>query len=215
LSGVERVVAPADAPSAATGTRREFRHPLADASAFLERIAVTDPLTGIYNARHFHIALEAQVHAAQEAGRPLSLLLIDVDGLSRINEAFGHREGDDTLAALAKLLMANTRASDFVARCGGDEFAVMLPNCATRQALVMADRLRRVVEEQRLGDGLAVSVGVATFPTDAAGDRDLINVTQQACYLAQRLGGNTVCTALVAEPEVTSSPSGPTWSDAV
>jgi len=202
LSDVKRLVAGADNAPAPAETRSDFRHPLADASAFLERIAVTDPLTGIYNARHFHIAIEAQVKAAAEAGRPLSLLLIDVDCLNRVNEAYGRREGDEALAGLAKLLMANTRASDFVARCGGDEFAVVLPNCAARQALVLADRLRRVVEERRLGDGLAVSVGVATFPTDAAGDRELINVTQQACYLAQRLGGNTVCTALVAEAEV-------------
>lgn len=186
-------------PSAAAG---RFRHPLAEASAFLKRVAVTDPLTGIYNARHFHIAVEAQVKAARESGNLLSLLLVDVDGLNRCNEAHGRREGDEALAAVAKLLMENTRASDFVARCGGDEFAIILPNSTTRQALALAERIRRTAEEHGLPDALTVSLGVATFPTDAANDRELLNVTQQACYLAQRLGGNTVCTALVAEADV-------------
>ena len=183
-----------------------FRHPLTEATAFLERVAVTDPLTGVYNARHFHIAIEAQVESARESGSPLSLLLVDVDGLSRCNEARGRREGDEALAALGRLLMDNTRASDFVARCGGDEFAIIMPGGTTRQALALAERLRRAVEQSELPDGLTVSLGVATFPTDAASERELVNVTHQACYLAQRLGGNTVCTALVAEVESVPAP---------
>ena len=195
---------PAAAAAAAqpAEARAAFRHPLVEANAFLERVAVTDPLTGIYNARHFHIAIEAQVKSARESASLLSLLLVDVDCLSRYNEAYGRREGDEALTALAKLLMENTRANDFVARCGGDEFAIILPQSTTRQALALAERIRRAAEDRGLPDGLTVSLGVATFPTDAASDRELVNVTQQACYLAQRLGGNTVCTALVAEAEV-------------
>lgn len=186
-----------------------FCHPLTEASAFLERVAVTDPLTGIYNARHFHIAIEAHVKSARESGSPLSLLLVDMDGLSRYNQTHGRREGDEALAALGRLLMDNTRASDFVARCGGDEFAVMMPGSTTRQALALAERVRRAVEQSGLPAGLTVSLGVATFPTDAASDRELVNVTHQACYLAQRLGGNTVCTALVAEAEGIPAASAP------
>ena len=186
-----------------------FRQPLDQARAFLERVAVTDPLTGIYNARHFNVALEAQVKAARESATLLSLLLMDVDGLSRYNEVHGRRQGDEALAMVARLLMGNTRRSDFVARCGGDEFAIILPNCTARQALALAERIRCAVDEQGLPDGLTASLGIATFPTDAASDRELVNVTQQACYLAQRLGGNTVCTALVAEVEGARSPGEP------
>jgi len=195
------------APASATVQQDEapapFRHPLLQANAYLELVAVTDPLTGIYNARHFHVAIDAQVKAARASGNLLSLLLVDVDCLNRYNEAYGRREGDEALAALAKLLMENTRASDFVARCGGDEFAIILPNSTTRQALALAERIRKAVEDRGLPDPLTVSLGVATFPTDAADERELVNVTQQACYLAQRLGGNTVCTALVAEVDAT------------
>ncbi len=194
-------VTPGAATPQASETPPPFRHPLAEASAFLERVAVTDPLTGIYNARHFHIALEAQVKCAHDAGGVLSLLVLDVDGLSRYNELHGRRQGDEALTMVARLLMESTRGSDFVARCGGDEFAIILPACTTRQALALAERIRRVVEEHGLPEGLSASLGVATFPTDASDERELINVTQQACYLAQRLGGNTVCTALVAEAE--------------
>jgi diguanylate cyclase (GGDEF)-like protein len=192
---------PASAAAQEGAAPAPFRHPLVEANAYLELVAVTDPLTGIYNARHFHVAIEAQVKAARASGNLLSLLLVDLDCLSRYNEAFGRREGDEALAALAKLLMENTRASDFVARCGGDEFAVILPNNTTRQALALAERIRKVVEDRGLPDPLTVSLGVATFPTDAANERELVNVTQQACYLAQRLGGNTVCTALVADAD--------------
>ena len=186
-----------------------FRQPLDEARALLERVAVTDPLTGVYNARHFNVALEAQVKSARESAGPLSLLLMDVDGLNRYNEVHGRRQGDEALAMVARLLMGNTRSRDFVARCGGDEFAIILPDCTTRQALALAERIRRAVDEQGMPGGLTASLGVATFPTDAAGDRELVNVTQQACYLAQRLGGNTVCTALVAEVEGARSPGEP------
>ncbi|HUT74191.1 MAG TPA: GGDEF domain-containing protein [Armatimonadota bacterium] len=183
-----------------------FRHPLAEATAFLERVAVTDPLTGIYNARHFHVAIEAQVQAAGESGSLLSLILLDVDALSRHNEVYGRRHGDEVLITMARLLMETTRRSDFVARCGGDEFAIILPHCTTRHAIALAERIRAVVQEHGFPDCLTASLGVATFPADAASDRELVNVTQQACYLAQRLGGNTVCTALVAEAEGIPAP---------
>jgi len=209
LRDLEPATEPASPETQLEEAQPPFRQPLDEARAFLERVAVTDPLTGIYNARHFNVALEAQVKAARESGSPLSLLLMDVDGLNRYNEVHGRRQGDEALAMVARLLMGNTRRSDFVARCGGDEFAIILPNCTTRQALALAERIRRAVDEQGLPDELTASLGIATFPTDAASDRELVNVTQQACYLAQRLGGNTVCTALVAEVESACGPGEP------
>ena len=124
----------------------------ADAFTALERLAITDDLTGLYNHRHFYQRLAEEVARAQRYGLSLSLLIIDIDDFKRYNDAFGHRAGDAVLRDLSALLQQQTRQQvDLVARYGGEEFVVILPSTATEGAAEAGERLRRAVAGEPLG----------------------------------------------------------------
>ncbi len=115
----------------------------ADVFGVLERLAITDDLTGLYNHRHFYDRLASEVARAQRYRLPLSLLIIDIDDFKRYNDAFGHRAGDGLLRDVAGLLEAETRHDvDLVARYGGEEFAIILPSTGADAAAVVGERLR-------------------------------------------------------------------------
>jgi len=124
----------------------------ADVFTTLERLAITDDLTGLYNHRHFYQRLGEEVARAQRYGLALSLLIIDIDDFKRYNDAFGHRAGDAVLRDLSTLLQAQTRLQvDLVARYGGEEFVVILPSTAAEGAATAGERLRRAVAGELLG----------------------------------------------------------------
>jgi len=166
----------------------------------INRLAITDALTGLYNRRYLADILDEEVRRSRRYGHPLSFVMIDIDHFKYYNDRHGHPMGDELLRRLARLLRENVRDVDTVFRYGGEEFSVLAPELDKRDVAFMADRLRRVVkshrfpfeEEQPEGD-LTISLGVACFPEDADGGEELIEHSDQALYRAKRLGRDRVC----------------------
>jgi diguanylate cyclase (GGDEF)-like protein len=155
----------------------------------------TDPLTGLRNRRAFLEAIEAELNRTSRSGLPTSLVLLDVDHFKPFNDEFGHPAGDNALQQVARILTNNSRSSDTVARYGGEEFGIVLPATSLEGAEILAERLRRAVEEgpwkQR---PITASFGLATGP-DAATTDDLVRVADEALYVAKRAGRNRVAAA--------------------
>jgi diguanylate cyclase (GGDEF)-like protein len=158
----------------------------------LRKLAGTDPLTGLLNRRAFTERLHDEVARAARYGKPLSLLLLDLDGLKQLNDRAGHHAGDAALQALARSLRAQSRSADLAARWGGDEFVVLAPETRRAEAMELAERIRTTVAS--LGpDGVTVSIGVATAePVDASADATLEAAADASVYEAKRQGGNRV-----------------------
>ena len=170
---------------------------LQDANARLERLAVTDGLTGVFNHRRFQEALHAELLRAERHQRPMGVLMIDVDFFKKVNDAMGHPAGDELLRRLAKVLGADLRQTDLIARYGGEEFAVLLPETTKSEAMQVAERMRGQVEELINKDAswpqkVTISVGVATFPEDGKAAEAVLSAADQAMYVAKRTGRNRV-----------------------
>ena len=162
----------------------------------LVALAETDPLTGLANARGLLGRLDAETARARRYRQPLSLLLVDLDGLKRINDRHGHAAGDEAIRGLARVIRSELRDSDTGARWGGDEFAILAPNTPETAALALAERIRALVPRQRAREPLTASLGVATLQPDEGGDRmdgaGLMRQADVAMYEAKRRGRNTV-----------------------
>jgi diguanylate cyclase (GGDEF)-like protein len=152
-----------------------------------------EPKTGLFNVRHLTSVLEQELRRAERFGRPLSLLMIDVDHLRRINNSLGHVAGDQALRLVSMSLRSLTRDYDVAARFGGDEFCVLLPETDQAGALRVADRIREDVERSGNGAGLqlTVSIGVASAQKGATAE-DLIALADRAAYRAKSSGRNAV-----------------------
>jgi len=160
--------------------------------------SVVDGLTQIYNRRYFDEQIERELARAQRHGRPLALLLIDVDHFKAINDERGHLAGDHVLAALAKRIRENVRREDCCARYGGEEIAIASPEITLPQAIVFAEKLRGCVEAGDFTfDGVSipvtVSIGVAVATPDMQHPRDLVGAADARLYEAKRSGRNRVC----------------------
>ncbi len=163
--------------------------------AEIERMAITDGLTGLFNHRHFQERLESEFHRMQRFSTPFSLLLIDIDFFKRINDTFGHPGGDKVLTGVAHIIRETVRNIDIPVRYGGEEFAAIIPGTDRDGALTMAERLRtKVGNNGFLLDGreieVTVSIGVATCPHDAVTREQLIEKADQALYYAKKNGRN-------------------------
>lgn len=186
------------------------------ANSELARLALRDGLTDLHNHRYFQDLLRAEIASAASYGRTLSLLFIDVDHFKAYNDNLGHQAGDTALQAVARLLsttqedngkMTAGRSADNVARYGGDEFVMSLPETPLEGAVIRAERIRSAVEawpfsgeEQVPGSNLTVSIGIASFPEDATTREELIEAADQAMLLAKRNGGNRIQTCGSPEP---------------
>jgi len=174
-------------------------------NVLMER-ANRDGLTGLYNHRYFHERLSQELKRSVRYGRPLSLLMIDLDGFKAINDKMGHPAGDLILRNVSKVLASSIRDIDIAARYGGDEFAVILPETGLDEAITLAERIRHVVDE---GDSpnesreeartlasqykLTVSIGVAAYPRHARQRDSLVAAADIAMYHAKNVSQNRVC----------------------
>jgi diguanylate cyclase (GGDEF)-like protein len=162
----------------------------------LRRLSTTDALTGLANRRAFQMRLRDEWRRARRYTLPVSLLLIDIDGLKRINDQRGHTAGDDVLKTAAHAISATMRDTDFGARWGGDEFTIVAPNTGRRSAQQLAQRLLgRVSGQSRARDSVTISVGVATFEPQnnpSITIEGLLNAADAALYQAKGEGRNRV-----------------------
>jgi diguanylate cyclase (GGDEF)-like protein len=183
---------------------------LRGANQTLEELAITDGLTGLYNHRHFQDTLEREIRRCDREGRPLSLLMIDIDHFKQFNDQWGHTEGDAALRRVAVQVMKTIRATDSAFRYGGEELAVLLPGCMKEQAREVAEKVRLAVADSRSrrsapAPWLTVSVGVATSPEDARVSRDLVDAADVALYAAKAGGRNCVIVAGAGRAAVASA----------
>ncbi len=159
----------------------------------LERLSVTDGLTGVYNRRYLMQALAGEVRRARRSKQPFALLMVDVDNFKKYNDTFGHLAGDEVLARLASVLRESIREVDCAARYGGEEFAVVLAETGAEGGVAVAERVRaRLASETFAGGGVTVSVGVAEFPEHGDTSESLIANADGALYQAKREGRNRV-----------------------
>jgi len=167
----------------------------------LEKLAITDGLTGAYNHRHFRTRLDEEFQRAKRYGSHLSCIMMDIDHFKHINDAFGHGQGDTVLKEITDLIRKNVRNTDIVARYGGEEFVALLPNTDKDGAFLHAERLREAIMGYRCSGRdrcimITVSLGVATFPSSGMqSPDDLVGKADNALYEAKRSGRNRTIAA--------------------
>jgi len=164
-----------------------------EAHGELEKLSLTDSLTGLYNRRHLMGTLASEVQRSRRLRRAFSVLLADVDRFKQYNDTHGHLAGDAALVKIAEVFRRTTRQVDCVARYGGEEFVVMLLEANLATAAIVAERIRARVAEQDLGDGkLSLSIGVAEYPDGGETPEELIATADAAMYRAKSAGRNQV-----------------------
>jgi len=164
--------------------------------------ARVDPKTGLFNARHFADALSDELTRAERFGRPLSVLMADLDLLRDINNTYGHLAGDSVLTGIADIFRSELRTYDVPARFGGEEFSILLPETPQAQALEIAERIRRAVAEREFEVETSerpihatLSIGVAAYPDDGTDGNQLLHRADFAVYRAKLHGRNRVLAA--------------------
>jgi diguanylate cyclase (GGDEF)-like protein len=170
----------------------------------LQRVSLTDPLTGLPNRRHFDRRLREELARVDRYNQPLALMLLDLDGLKTVNDLGGHESGDNALRAVARSLQRTCRSTDLAARIGGDEFIVLAPNITEAEAEKFAERIRKTLTAEAswvstMLPPLTLSIGVADTRcvSDLHPDR-LYSVADRALYRAKQSGKNRV---VLAGPE--------------
>lgn len=162
------------------------------------RQTLIDDLTRLYNVRYLYQTLEGEIRRARRYDSAVSVVFMDLDGFKLVNDVYGHRAGSATLTEVAHVITRSVRDSDFVARYGGDEFVLMLPETSAKRALQMAERVRVRIESHRFKGGvgaeiyLTASFGVASFPEHASKAEKLIELADAAMYEAKQRDKNNV-----------------------
>ncbi|WP_064093420.1 GGDEF domain-containing protein [Rossellomorea aquimaris] len=157
-----------------------------------------DFLTGVYNVRYFDETFNEMAQKASDRMNPLALLYIDIDHFKRVNDQYGHDNGDQVLKQLSILIKENVRKRDLVARKGGEEFVVLLPNITSEEGRTLAENIREVVEHHAFtltnGEHISctISIGMAHFPTDSSSSQNIIKLADKALYQAKERGRNRV-----------------------
>lgn len=167
-----------------------------------ERLAATDALTGLPNRRQADEMLERLVAAARRGGRPLAVVLVDLDHFKAINDRFGHAAGDVALRETGAAIRELLRTSDHVARFGGEEFLVLLPDTSGTDAVAVADKLRRRIaglDVDEIDGRVSASLGVAALPEDGDNPEELIRAADAALYRAKENGRDRVESATEEE----------------
>jgi len=159
--------------------------------AQLLHLAVTDPLTGLSNYRKFIDVLDGEIRRADRTDRPFAILFVDVDKLKLINDNLGHIAGNQALCRVANALRGSCRSIDTVARFGGDEFAMILPEAEETAAHIVAERIANRLAHDRDGPTITVSVGVAVYPTNGNRKESLMNAADSELYKAKAVAVRT------------------------
>lgn len=176
----------------------------------LEYYSMHDPLTGLYNRRHFNNIVEYEIGRSERHSHEFSLLMLDLDDFKDINDSYGHPTGDEALRGVAEILREHIRKGDLAARIGGDEFAVVLMETGREGATTVASTLGRMLRERVFNAPdnkhfhLTVSIGISTFPGDAQNEADLLSGADVAMYRAKEMGKDSACTLDVQEVRVKS-----------
>ena len=163
-----------------------------------EELSVTDDLTRLYNSRYLNLSLRRETKRAVRTNRALSMLFIDLDGFKAVNDTYGHMYGSRALVEAAAVIRSSARETDVVARFGGDEFAVILPETARDGAIMVAERIRDRIAAHSfltadlLDVRLTASVGIATLPDVAASADELMQAADKAMYKVKVSGKNGI-----------------------
>jgi diguanylate cyclase (GGDEF)-like protein len=164
-----------------------------------KEMSVTDELTGIYNRRYFNQRFEREVVRAKRYKRPITLMMIDIDFFKNYNDINGHILGDEVLRKVASLLESNIRKADILARFGGEEFVLLLPEIDKEHAFSVAEKLRKAIqdapfpeEHRQPNRSLTISIGMATLLDDTYSSAELIDFADKALYKAKQMGRNRV-----------------------
>ena len=171
-----------------------------------QELAITDGLTQVYNHRYFHEQMSRETSRTTRYKHELSLIMIDIDHFKHFNDFYGHQAGDIVLKEIAHLLQTKLRDVETVARYGGEEFVIILPETSNENAIQVAERLRKTVEEHEFsikakypGEKITISLGVASFPDDAKEALELISKADGFLYLAKEKGRNRVCSRRIVK----------------
>ena len=173
------------------------------------RLSITDGLTGLWNYRHFQLTVGKEIERAARFGRPLALLMLDLDHFKLVNDVHGHQRGDAVLVELAARVRRAMRGVDMLARYGGEEFVAILPETGEQGAVQAAARIGAAVRHRPFGDAgeepleVTISVGVALFPAHGTTSAALLGRADEALYAAKRAGRDTW---RLAPPEPAASP---------
>lgn len=162
------------------------------------QLAVHDPLTELHNRRHFCEMADKEIGRALRHGRPLALCIIDVDLFKPVNDRYGHISGDEVLRQIGALVRGHARNDDLAARIGGEEFALLLPECELEPALRLAERLREAVAAGSFAPGgepqrITISIGIAALSPERDSRPALMAAADAALYRAKSEGRNRVC----------------------
>ncbi len=163
-----------------------------------EQLTITDDLTKLFNSRYMNVYLGREIKRCKRHGIPLSVIFLDLDGFKGINDQYGHLAGSGTLAEVGAILAEAVRESDILARYGGDEFVVVLPETPPAGALVIAERLRRAIEAhaflqaQGLTARISASFGISSYPDHALTPEGLIQKADQAMYRVKERDKNGI-----------------------
>jgi len=162
--------------------------------ARLEQRSRMDGLTGLFNRRHFEERLKEEVSRHSRYGDVFSIFMLDLDNFKTYNDTYGHPAGDILLGQIGRIIKSSVRSVDQAFRYGGDEFVVVLPQTATDDAYVVAERVREQIAEEMKKRAVAVtcSIGLASYPTDGAVADELVDAADNALYHAKRTGGNRI-----------------------
>jgi diguanylate cyclase (GGDEF)-like protein len=164
----------------------------------LEEMAATDPLTKLYNRRHFSRVLEQLFSEAQRYNKDLACVMIDLDGYKQLNDTFGHQVGDELLVLAGKVISANMRRMDVAARYGGDELVLLLPHASTQEAAQVAQRIRQEFRQSSAAvlnrkDGVTMSVGIGSINLHRPASADqLVAMADKALYCAKSGGRDRI-----------------------
>jgi diguanylate cyclase (GGDEF)-like protein len=174
----------------------------------VKQLAYLDGLTGIFNRRFFELRIMEEIERARRYGSGMAVVMADIDQFKRLNDEFGHLLGDEVLRQVSSLFHQQLRKIDVVCRYGGEEFAILLTQITTRQAIAIAEKLRRMVESFQFPGvprTITISAGVAAFPVHGRTRDEMIRAADSGLYAAKQAGRNRVCLASLA---VSASCSG-------